>query len=346
MHGTAEKPDIHICLMCFTNGRAKEFKMSWNDVIGKGGGRENYLQIKENQTTRVHLLLDDGEEPISYWTHFMGRGQRSIICPGRDVCPACKDGVKGKRQHAVNVWDYDSSSVKILQQGNSVFQQIKMIYDQYGSLNEIDVSIKRIGGGLNTQYLVIPLPLTAPFNKQYEKFDIDILIQPDSPEKASELMTGGEVAPEDTKVSKGPLHATSTSVPPVRPIGADPHDRPLTFGKYKGKTIAEIAIDDYNYVKWLAENVSDERIKGLAKEYTGEITPVDPTPLPTNGDIKPLVDEAYQLINFDPKFKGRINDVARMMTEATQTPTNPKGKMVLQNYTEQEVRKLLELLKK
>ena len=169
--------------------------MGWNDVAGKSDKDGIHLSIKPNQTIKVHILLEQGEEPVSYWSHFIRSPQgknRSVICPGRDVCPACANGnIKTKRQHAMNVWDYESNSVKILEQGNSIMQQIKMVYDQYGSLDIVDISIKRIGEGLSTQYLVMPLPLTAPFSEDVSgKFDIKKIKTADSIEKIRGLLDG------------------------------------------------------------------------------------------------------------------------------------------------------------
>jgi hypothetical protein len=50
-----------------------------------------------------------------------------------------------------------------------------------------------------------------------------------------------------------------------------PDDRPMTFGKYKGRTPEEVAKEDPQYLMWLYENASNvkpcSRDLYLAAEY-------------------------------------------------------------------------------
>ena len=105
--------------------------MGWGDVQGRGSGesvQENHLQITPNTTKVIHVLLEEGKEPISFWSHFIpeaGEKGRTVICPGRGKCPVCRSGqYRTRRQHALNVYDYESKSVKILETGNQLMQQL------------------------------------------------------------------------------------------------------------------------------------------------------------------------------------------------------------------------------
>lgn len=335
--------------------------MGWNDTTGAGSGRgQDHISIKANQTIRIHALLKQGEEPISYWSHFI-RGKGSVICPGREQCPVCQEGtIKAKKSHAMNVYDYESGAVKILEQGNSIYQQIKMVFDQYGSLDGVDLSIKRVGDGLNTQYLVMPLPLTAPFAVQELKlFDLDTIKIPDSKGRISEMLSGATPEP-----------ATTTTIPPnvglVTPTFNGPITTPppaqtagpmkITFGKYVGLTIPEIAAKDMNYVKWIAKNVTDVIVKkeadnyilqqiGTSESVTPSHTAPPSTPPVANMSSKlPLVNEAYAIINGD-KYKGNMNAVIGFMKQATQTPQNPNGKMLLADYSVEELQAVIKIMK-
>jgi len=47
--------------------------------------------------------------------------------------------------------------------------------------------------------------------------------------------------------------------------------RVMGFGKYKGKTYAEVYNTDKNYVKWIVTNKDDKYIKSVKKYFTERI---------------------------------------------------------------------------
>lgn len=335
-----------ICLQCFTNGRCV---MGWGDVAGKtdGGPRdERHMSIKPNQTIKIHILLDQGEEPVSYWQHFikLEKGGRSVICPGKDVCPACAtEGVRSKKVHALNVYDYESKSIKILEQGNSVMQQLKLIYDQYGSFDMVDISIRRVGEGLATQYLVMPMPLMQAFQLPtgLSKHNLKALKVPTSIDKINSILKGDNTSFDTQEFDK--------ELPPLPQTAPSTKPKAVQFGKYNGKTIEEIADIDMNYVRWCADNIQDPLIKKEAQRLSGK-TEVSSTqqgePKPVaNGNKQALVSEAYNLINNDPRYKGNLPSVIEKMKEVTSSTTHPNGKMLLQDYSEEELTKLIGVLK-
>jgi hypothetical protein len=64
------------------------------------------------------------------------------------------------------VWDYDMQSVRILEQGKSVFDQIARIIEKYPNGEQMpsafDINIEREGGGQNdTKYFVTPFPTSG-----------------------------------------------------------------------------------------------------------------------------------------------------------------------------------------
>lgn len=326
-----------VCLKCLDK---KEITMSWDAVQGQGseGSRDkSHLSIKSSQTVKIHILLNPGEEPISYWTHYLRNARRSVICPGRDTCPICKQGIiKSTRRHAVNVYDYDSNSVKILEQGQTVMQQLKLIYDQYQGLDGVDITIRRIGEGRETTYTVIPMPLASPFpHTNLERFEIAILKTPNTPEEIQTLLNGA--------VAEGNVGPTTSSAPTSSTPVPSASSNALLFGKYRGMTLEEVAVKDMNYVKWCAENIQDEKVKQYAQAIVNRIAPIPVDPKPVSNKLT-LINQAYDLINKDPRYKGNLNTVIGKMKEATATAQAPNGKMLLQDYTEDELNKLIEVL--
>ena len=177
-NSTTKQPELKICLTCYLRFYLEkeviqtEEEQMWNDVSGKGSKKDqDVLNIVPNTTKLIHVLLPDTEEPVSYWTHYIpnkspnGPKGRVVICPGKDICPACTANIyRTKRVHAINVWDYELKAVKILEGGNSIFQPLKQIKDQIGTLLTVDISIKKIGTGKDTQYSTIPIPMMQPFD--------------------------------------------------------------------------------------------------------------------------------------------------------------------------------------
>lgn len=330
----------------------------WEDVWNgerKGTSTDTTHIIIEPGTSRlIHILLADDEQPISYWTHYVGN--RTVICPGRDICPACRSGkYKSTKKHSANVWDYDTQSVKILEQGNDVWGQLKLIKDQLGTLDGVDMSIKRIGAKRETRYVVVSIPRTQPFNKQVvinelDFFDIDILKSPTNVERIQELMNRPSLEPQTQQqpLSQLPKIDTTRSREDVPLV--------LQFGKYKGKTFEEIATIDMNYVKWCAENLSDVNSRAHAKKVVDahKIQPqpsmqeLAEQPQPTEQQDREVeikknwITQITSIINSDKySGSGQYQLVVDKMRKATISNTSPNGKTLLEEYTLEELGRLL-----
>ena len=253
--------------------------MSWKETEGqRGEGGGSHLYIKANQTVKVHVLLKQGEEPISFWTHFFrttSGKNTNVICPGKDICPICQAGtIKGRRRHAVNVWEYENNKVRILEGGNTIFQQIKLIYDQFQGLDGIDLLIKRIGSTRDdTVYTVSAIQMANKFDWTGKtQFDLDILKSPDSPVKIRSLIAGGVIS------------------------------QPAS------------------------------------------------TPAPTEQSITPAQDERLNLMSevqstINTKYKDKFSEVIEKMRQVTATSVRPAGKTLLMDYTVEELKALLGIIR-
>lgn len=326
--------------------------MGWGDVNQAKGGSQDEIQLTPNTARTVHVLLKPGEEPLSFWTHYIpskvaGKKGRVVICPGKDQCPACAAGAyQTRRRHAINVYDYETRAVKILEQGAKVFQQLRMIFEQYGSFDTIDVSIKRVGDRRdNTDYIVIPIPRAEPFDKELIKhgvFPLEAHKAPFSPEQIETIIAqmegkdgavGPEPKPSQPQMGKQP------------PAG---QECVLTFGKYQGRALIDVANEDLNYVKWCAENVADPKVKTAAQEiYDLFKKDKQPEQAPAEQQVatQPVLTQVYDIINNDPRYKGNFTLVVNKMKEATQSPQHPNGKTLLTEYTPEELEKFLSIIR-
>lgn len=114
------------------------------------------------------MNLDQGDNKIKivsefedYGAHYDQKSNKSITCIGKDEgCPYCEKGDKPKVQYLGWVIDRKDNEVKLLRIGHSVFKQIGALAesDEYGfeTIPLYDITIKRKGEGLDTEYSVIP----------------------------------------------------------------------------------------------------------------------------------------------------------------------------------------------
>lgn len=303
--------------------------MGWSKIGGESGGSDRkdiYVQMETGKPARLHAILGKGEEPVSYWTHWIDAAKQSINCPGKSVCPACKAGIKARMMHIMNVWDYAAKKVKVLEKGNTVYESIKMYYEMgNNSLDGVDIVIKSVGDGRDTKYVVASLPMTSALPKEAAgaKHDLEALSAKTEPSQIAQLL-GGEKG-QDTDF---PLPDEQTGVEVVMPTG-----------KYKGMTLIEIVQKDRNYVGWVAENFEDEEIKesaNAALESTDR-TPVQTKPAskpqPTAKDAK--VAQALAMVNTFTSKGGELKAVAQMMKDTAK-------KTVVKDFSEQELDMFIE----
>ncbi len=352
--------------------------MGWNDTNKKGSEQnQDRVFLQAGTAKLIHILLGDNEEPYSYWTHFIpnntpnGPKGKVVICPGRETCPACSDTNKfrTKRMHSINVWDYEHKVVKMLEAGNAVFQPLKQIKDQTGSLLNFDISIKKTGAGKDTDYSVIPIPMMTPFDttKIHNLFNVVNMHRPDSPAEIKKVILDmGWGLPEQTQQAQGMGQQnnwpTITITPQTTPERNDiqtnaaqvknPNGTPaFTFGKYKGRTVSDVYNEDPNYIKWCAENITDPNIKAEAKKFTNKLaTPVIQGTKSTQGAEEEttkqiLINTINKLFQTDDRYKTNFALVIDKMKESSVSDVHPNGKTIINEYTTDELKKLYESIK-
>jgi hypothetical protein len=111
------------------------------------------------------MNLERGENKIrilsefeDYGTHYDNK--KSVVCLGKDKCSYCQNGERAKVQYLGWVIDRKDGEIKLLRFGSSVSKQITELArsDEYGfdSVPDYDLTIKKTGEGLETEYVVIP----------------------------------------------------------------------------------------------------------------------------------------------------------------------------------------------
>lgn len=162
-----------------------------------GGGGLPFDKLSNGKNVR-RILWPKGERDLCYtegYIHFgLGEdGKTSMVCrktnDSKAHCPVCEyisqlqmsrdkndkklaDAIKARKRVYFNVIDRDSDSetdeLKVLPVGLTVQKQIVAILcdPDYGDITDPiggrDVTIKRTGQGLNTEYSVLPKPNSSP----------------------------------------------------------------------------------------------------------------------------------------------------------------------------------------
>ncbi len=124
--------------------------MGWDDVK-PGGAGGNFLKIAAGQKVLLHVF---SEEPYSFKQAFFNDVQRGAILDDETVKLVDKKLVRA--QHALWVRDFSDNSDKVWMMSNATAEQVKNIFETYGTLAEIDLVVARMGSGLQTKYQIVP----------------------------------------------------------------------------------------------------------------------------------------------------------------------------------------------
>lgn len=324
--------------------------MGWG-AMNQGGSKsdrlDTFVQFKEGKPVKLHALLERGEEPKSYWTHWVQEAKTQIRCPGRGVCPACTARVPAKMTHAMNVWDYNEGKIKVLEKGNQVYENVKMFYEiNNNSLEAIDIVIKQTGTKRDTKYVVAAVPCnTPPDTSKHTKHDLESLLKPHTPAEVQAALGGGVGPVRGEDVLESTVAAEEADLEfPTDPVEPDSAEVTMPTGKYKGQRLIDIVKKDRNYVTWVSENFTDSNIIEAANEALNSTDrePVPPKPENPMTPIMTVTQDQLKTARFkfhtkalslvqDYKTKvGNIDAVTKLMKETSK-------KITLKDFTEQEL---------
>lgn len=127
----------------------------WDDVqAGKSGSGAGFLTLKDGDAKKIHILDDQPHSFMSVYFNGVKRG--ATIDPDNSPVKGVK-GFDARKRHAINVFDYDDKKIKVLAGSPTLFNQIKAVHKEWGSLEEVDLKISRSGSGMqDTKYSVVP----------------------------------------------------------------------------------------------------------------------------------------------------------------------------------------------
>jgi hypothetical protein len=131
-------------------------------VKNSGSSKKDILYFGADTSKRIRFLqeLDDGH---SYTFH--SDFETKIYEPCQDQedhedCKLCQQGIATKEVFVWSVYDYDTSSVKLLAikaTGISPVPALIEFFEEYGTIMDRDYKIKKVGKGMGGSYTVTPL---------------------------------------------------------------------------------------------------------------------------------------------------------------------------------------------
>lgn len=131
-------------------------------VKNSGSSKKDILYFGADTSKRIRFLqeLDEGH---SYTFH--SDFETKIYEPCQDQedhedCKMCQQGIGTKEVFVWSVYDYDTSSVKLLAikaTGISPVPALIEFFEEYGTIMDRDYKIKKVGKGMGGSYTVTPL---------------------------------------------------------------------------------------------------------------------------------------------------------------------------------------------
>lgn len=131
-------------------------------VKNSGSSKKDILYFGADTSKRIRFLqeLDEGH---SYTFH--SDFETKIYEPCQDQedhedCKLCQQGIGTKEVFVWSVYDYDTSSVKLLAikaTGISPVPALIEFFEEYGTIMDRDYKIKKVGKGMGGSYTVTPL---------------------------------------------------------------------------------------------------------------------------------------------------------------------------------------------
>lgn len=264
--------------------------MSWNDIDKKQGsaGSGRFVSFKDVESVRIRVL---DEEPHTTYVHKMKQ-----VIDGEEVfrtipaTPSLDDDhiqrENGKRfpataQFNMRVFEYardekdakkflDEGEIKVLQGGVSIFKQLRTLYQNEGSLSAFDVLITKQGSGRDTEYTVSACPTSKTIDIDELRGSVD----------TDEALHWENIFPAITAEDQKKMLVDAkmdVNYDPAAALAAemteeDAKRQVFPFGKYKDKTVGEIAIIDTGYMEWAADNVtSNDAVAAACRVLSGAL---------------------------------------------------------------------------
>ena len=134
-----------------------EIERSETEVVNTGLSIWNF---RDGSTTVRFLEELSDEEWTTYWEHYDQGKKKFYPCPGKDVCPGCKEDLRAQKRYLVNALVVASDNSKVKAGYVNLYKVPASLIDKFmrradragGTITDRDYEIIRTGSGLDTEY--------------------------------------------------------------------------------------------------------------------------------------------------------------------------------------------------
>lgn len=131
-------------------------------VKNSGSSKKEVLYFAPDSTKRIRFLEDlDAGRMVQFHSDYENHIYEICKDPeDHEDCEMCKNEVQILEQYVWNVWDYDSNAVRLLcvkATGISPIPALIELFEEYGTLLDRDLKIKKVGKGVGGSFAVTPL---------------------------------------------------------------------------------------------------------------------------------------------------------------------------------------------
>lgn len=134
-----------------------EIERNDSEVVNTGLSIWNF---RDGSTTVRFLEELSEEEWTTYWEHYDQSKKKFYPCPGKDVCPGCKEDLRAQKRYLVNALVVASDNSKVKAGYVNLYKVPASLIDKFmrradragGTITDRDYEIIRTGSGLDTEY--------------------------------------------------------------------------------------------------------------------------------------------------------------------------------------------------
>ena len=167
-------------------------ELTWEKLNVGGNSDIEYFKLEAG--VNVMRLVSLPYAVNIHWEETLDGSKKRIVCSETN-CPICAAGHAPQKKIQILAIDRKDGKVKILEQGNSVFKQIKgyAMDEEYGPVDKYDIKIRKEGSGKETRYTVLASPKKTPLTQEEQALvdDFKPLSEINKPKTLEELKEMG-----------------------------------------------------------------------------------------------------------------------------------------------------------
>ena len=137
-------------------------KQMKDQIAKSGSAKKEVMFFSPDSVKRVRFLQDLDE---GFMFQFHNDYNAGIYEPCKDPedhesCELCKDQISIIENYVWSVWDYDSSSVRLIcikASGVSPIPAFIEMFEEFGTITDRDYKIKKVGKGTGGSFVITPL---------------------------------------------------------------------------------------------------------------------------------------------------------------------------------------------